>query len=55
MDATVACLCGLYWRYLSPLIHGRAGRVGLIIVLTLLFVYAAAYLPSGPLSLNAIR
>ena len=46
---------GLYLRYVSPVIHDRAGRIVLVVLFTVLFVFAAAYLPSGPLSLNAIR
>ena len=45
----------LYWRHMSPLIHCRAGRVVLVTMFTALFIFAAAYLPTGPLWLNAIR
>ena len=44
----------VYWRLLAPLVHTTAGRVATIAFFIVLFVFAPAYLPDGPLTFNVV-
>jgi hypothetical protein len=52
--AMQSMLAAAYWTALSPLVHRARPRAALVCTLTVLFVFAPGYLPSGPLTLNVI-